>query len=716
MLFLPVCCAIESSNGIRTHLQRAPKGTSSRIVSLRLQRSFRRTWPMRHFSHSPSAQPTTAVPLSDNAIDLLRAMLHDEPNLKLPPSKHKTIERPPPAATHPNLSVHFKRALAAVQRHDPMMLLFNLRAITKLTDDDLRLAVDTIPRSTFTEFFRSLDPLHFAAHHDVFTDSFIPVGMYKILNMSGVIDDYGVRKLYVRLLRSLLSLMAILDQAGYNLHMDEYIILFRCAGAASDIAGVSLIMRRLNTNPAAKFRLHPDVLYAFVRARFLVHPLYTSYRKNVRAVDPWKLAPAHLRLFGTAHYGYHALRQAVRHKKLNFGLNKDTEYVDELMAKVRTKPPVDRQFRHIVPFTDASERMLCAFIIAYGRCAQLRFVESEILLRYFSIDVTSQDFFNRENQFVDIPEPKRVQHGPKHVRPTVDLMRAIVEAYGSNAEIAMALKLVVFIYNTFRIRIPADVWLDLLEWTHLHSVPPASTAWSKVGLASKVPGEEVVKMIWETMTWAPYNVVPTFRHYRVIIRSLIGIRRSQKEPEVLSEILLLMRQAIVFYDQACREFEEAGFAYTQQLRDSVDQTQAAARYQTARATKETMWYEIADWCRSLLKKIPVDRESPVPNAFTHDFIQEFRRFVQNPIEYSTSTGFVSLRDPGIETFRHKVTGQIEKYMRYTDQSEEKWRLIRQQQITVFSSHSLAEMKATNLDPLHLLAPPRHLLWNLPRHS
>ncbi|KAJ2986906.1 hypothetical protein NUW58_g4809 [Xylaria curta] len=128
-----------------------------------------------------------------------------------------------------------------MQEGDTRRLLIRLAAIERMSRAELQDIIAAVPRTTFTEFFRALDPLRVARDCDPLDDTHTPVGMFKMLHMESIIDDWGVRKLYSRLLQHLLLLMQALQTAGHTLHPEEYISLFRCAGAASDISGAGAI-------------------------------------------------------------------------------------------------------------------------------------------------------------------------------------------------------------------------------------------------------------------------------------------------------------------------------------------------------------------------------------------------------------------------------------------------------------------------------------------
>ncbi|KAJ8105738.1 hypothetical protein ONZ43_g7304 [Nemania bipapillata] len=233
------------------------------------------------------------------------------------------------------------------------------------------------------------------------------------------------------------------------------------------------------------------------------------------------------------------------------------------------------------------------------------------------------------------------------------------------------------------------------------SVPPASQAWEIARLQFKIPSPQAVEMIWDAMTSQPYNQAPTFKSYDLLIRSLVGRHSNDLAP-----VLLRMREAIALYDKQCEQYEVIALEYLQHLRDGIVTSAVTHRFERARFKKQHMWYSISVWCRMILKRIPFSEVSPVPDPTIPAFIKEFRPFLRNPVRYQTSTGFVSLVDPFIETFRVRTVGEIKQLVRMKD-VRGKW--IRKQistpRVIVLSSHSLSGFKKSKMwDPLQLLAP------------
>ncbi|KAI1306559.1 mitochondrial ATPase expression-domain-containing protein [Xylaria venustula] len=725
--------SVAENHGCRVLLQRAPKGTPSSTLTLRLRRCFHRQ-ERRHphmlynsclhssqntsrlsrfiqdinsapsFRYATAHSPPPTSSLSHNAVLHLQSLLarsdinvlrSDEPCRDSDTSNGLSRGH---SSSNANLVLiePFRETLLAMRAGDTRRVLKQFNVIQKMGQEELRDSVLALPRTTLTEFFRMLDPLRIARDCDRIGENPVSVAMYLILNMTSSVDEFGQRKLYTALMRCLLILTRAMQDAGYTLHLEEYILLIRCAGASSDLAIAGALWNDVSgsASPLLPWR-NSELYFEYIKARFLTEPLYTSYEKTRRMVTPRNLHRSRLMLPVPAVQRLDILRASVRSRRLRFGLNRDKLHVEELMRTLRGHAAAKKLFRTVVELRSfrVDEPLLCALMIALGRAGSLRFVGTEILQRYFGI---------RSPHPLPGQQPSDLERPPPaSIRPSVRLMRAVVETYGSNAEIGVAVQLVEHLSNTWNIPIPRDVWQDLLEWTHVMSTPPVSTAWILARLSFKIPSPQAVEMIWDAMTSPPYNQTATFQNYNILIRSLIGRRGDDLTP-----VLSRMREAVRLYETQCREYEAAAFEYTLYQRADIVPSKVIDRFERARHKKQMMWFDIMMWCRSLLRGLPLSKVNPLPPPFVPQFIEEFRPFFKNPIEYLTPTGRISLRDPAIETFGAQTTGVIQQTMTMRNRRGEFYdRRFRRAKRELLSSHSLANFKASERkDPLHLLAP------------
>ncbi|KAI1120515.1 mitochondrial ATPase expression-domain-containing protein [Nemania abortiva] len=711
---------VTETRGCRALLQRAPRGTPSSVLALRLCRCFHRQKPNAYrpvrYARNVNAitglrYATTYCPpslLSQNAVTHVQSLLapseaeisHNAIPLSQPHDFNADGTGILAADAHGPRVEPLQRALSSLREGDTRRLLIRLKDLDHMRREELQEAVAALPRTTFTEFFRALDPLRVLRHCDQVYRSYVPPGMAKKLFMNPTIDDWGVRKVYTRLLQRLLILMSALQIAGYTLHMEEYITLFRSAGACGDKSGAKAIWNDMTSGPALAWR-NSEVYTEFMKARFLTEPLYTNYEKTRRMVTPRDLHRSHLRFTNTTVRRLDGLRLLLRKKRGLWGLNKDVEHVEELMRALRGSRPAVKLFQTVTATHSfrLDESLLCTVMIALGRSGSMGLIGTEILQRYFGIR-TPHPFPLEDGQ-----EVRKLELGsdPPRIRPTVRLMRAVVETYGSNAEIAVAVQLVEHLSNTYNIPIPQDVWQDLLEWTFIMSTPPACTAWEIANLHAKIPSPQAVEMVWNAMIAPPYNQAPSFQSYSLLIRCLINLYSDDLTP-----VLSRMREAIALYDEHCKVYEATALKYLQHLRGGISSSAMIQRFERARFKKQRMWYDISVWCRMILKSIPFSKTSPVPNSIIPDFVREFRPFLRNPVEYLTPTGRVSLVDPLIETFGIMKADTMQLTVRMRNmQGNWKHQRLRVPRAVVLSSQSLAKFKTFRTrSPMDLLAPTK----------
>lgn len=588
--------------------------------------------------------------------------------------------------------------------------------------------------------------------------------MYVLLNLESTMDEWGIRKLYLRLLERVTWLTNALMDAGLVLRSEEYRCLMRCAGAAADIATATWAFN-LAKHTGELYWRRSDLYCEFIRARFLTEPLYRGYNKALSAVRARDLHRSKVMLPFRRRKYLDRLRLKLRKRTARFGLNKERDYAEDLGRRLRSRRPVLRLFRYICKRGRhmIDERLLCAFIIAFAQNGSLRMIGSHILEDFFGIRVArlNLDHITIANPQGNIYAVPRLVATP--IRPSVLLMETVAYAYGLNGEIAIAVELIDYISRTHKLPVQLKVWQSLLEWTYISSSPPFSSAWKKANMdASKVPPPGTIEILWSTMTAPPYNIRPGFDQYAVLIRDLLS--RNRLEPAVP-----YIREARRFYIAQCHEFEDAVFEYVQALRSGLSGVAISAplhRYERARFRKQSMWYDLQSWTRRvLLKWRTVGTSVAVPEALFRpetvmnmsswisyqmipDFVREFGPgggqvgnrggpdndvigdgfsddLLPHPVRYRTPTGYVQLVDPCREFVRlvHEDSRAVDVPIPVSPSKFASLKLspddlivtgaigkaghnvrlrVLQKRVTVLSRHSLAPMVASRIDPLTLL--------------
>ena len=612
-----------------------------------------------------------------------------------------------------------------------------------------------LPRNTLTEFLRALDPFSVSRDAEPTDGAYISKGMWTMLHMEGIMDEYGVRKFYVRLLETMRTLLQNLEEAGGQIKSEEYVYLLRCAGAASDITMTRWVWNKIKRTGELDYWERRDIYYEYIRARFLTEPLYKQYNKALFAVQPRDLHGMKFFLGSNNKTRLEGLRIRLAKRQNFFGMNKDIDYAEPLRRQLRKLRPVFKLFHAIREHAQwgLDEKTICALMVAMAHNGSLRTIASRMLWDFFGVRVPRLNLenFKVSEEAADLYNMLPI--GDIRIRPTVLLLRTVVEVYGTNSEIAIAAQLVHEISQKFQLPVPLSVWQALLEYAVIASSPPFRTAWWYAGMSSfKVPPNLTIEAIWAVMCSPPHNIRPGFDQYAILIRNLIARRKFLRA-------IKYMRKARPFYTDQCHEFEAACFEYIQAKRDGLHgraMSEIFHRYERARFLKQYMYYNLRAWSRDILKSwIPamnvmledwisgkpdgvVDIRSRVAYRIIPNFIQEFRgrmdepnhfgdgfsdEVLPNPLRYQTPTGYVDMRDPARETPRIvesairklDVAFPIPRQRFYALAREDRaisqaWlggafaRRIRvnQKRVRVLSRHSLAPLISNKLDPLRLL--------------
>ncbi|KAH6652061.1 mitochondrial ATPase expression-domain-containing protein [Truncatella angustata] len=605
--------------------------------------------------------------------------------------------------TVPTDNIHelFRKALGAMQRRDSRELLASLKKITVLPENELVDAVDAFPRTAFSEFLRFLDPFQIGRDNDPTRGVAIGAGMWQILSLGAVVDEWGTRILYTTLLRQMLILMRALHSNGQRLNINDYLPLFRAAGLTSDVSVTQLLWNQMVEHEISYWR--NSITYdEFMKARFLTEPAYTGYDKSHLMMTPRNLHRQAGTYLIASVSRLDNLRKNIRRRKFKFGLNRNRNVAEDLSRLMRKRLPPTRLFFYMrIHGLRMTHNSLCQFIVAFARSGSLRFIQYHILEDYFGISVHKD---NRDGEisvkraFIktkSTKNPFRPARPP--YLPTAKLIDAVVYAYCSNGQLPMAFHIVDFISNKYRIPISPNVWFELLEWAYIMSTPPTSTAWDIAGLSNRIPSRNSVEIIWNTMTAPPYKVQPGFKQYDIFIRALLRLERRE-------EAFVHMREARKIYEYQCTEFETAAFEYASAKSAGINDTKELQAFRRARFLKAYMRQRMNGWCNIFLEKVfrTKDMHDPVATRGIPDFVREWRDVLSNPLRYRIASGFVHLLDPA---------EVVEKTIFVRDHTVDlamkrggRWRVtpMAQKQFRRVSMHALGDLMSTRVDPLDIL--------------
>ncbi|KAF3015360.1 hypothetical protein E8E14_011492 [Neopestalotiopsis sp. 37M] len=622
------------------------------------------------------------------------------PNRGMP--EQMTSPRNYPASPAMGFNKLFQDAMSAMQMRNSRQLLVALERLTQMPTQDLEEAIATVPRTTISEILRSLDPLKISSENDPTYGFYIGPGAWQFLNLGAVIDEWGSRTLYVKLLLQMTQLLKALVAAGCIPNVNDYVPLLRAAGLASDMTVAKLLWEQMRAHGIAPWR-HYSIYHEFIKARFLVHPAYYNFDKKRLMMTPRNLHRRSGKFLIASVSRLDRLRKNTQTHMFKFGLDRNIGHAESLSRRLRKPLPPTRLFFFMKKqgfFT--TEQLLCTFMVAFARAGSLRFIQHKILEDHFGIIVRK----NNEDGTVLVEKMSRERSAIKNplrpprpfIKPTSRLLEAVVYAYCSNGQFAMAWQLVKFLSHTYKISITQQVWSDLFEWCHILITPPTSTAWKIAGFHDQVPRFGAMEFLWQAM-WSPKNgtpgAEPGFKEYDLYIMN----RLAQGK---VSMALELMHQAQELYETQCATFDAAAFDYAATMHDGLDYTRELRRFRRERFRKAYMRQRMRVWGRMLERSFqPEDLSDTIATQRIPNLIQAWSGILENPVKYRTASGMVSLLDPAepVEQtifVRNHITEMPMK-------RQGQWRLkpVVQRQHRLLSRHTVGDLLSTRLHPLEV---------------
>ncbi|ETS84020.1 hypothetical protein PFICI_05896 [Pestalotiopsis fici W106-1] len=616
-----------------------------------------------------------------------------------------TPEQPKPSDQPQNPAPEFHKllqdAMSAMQMRNSRSLLVALEGLTQMPTQDLEEAIATLPRTTISELLWSLDPHQISRDHDPTYGYFIGPGMWQYLNLGAVVDEWGSRKLYVKLLLQMTQLLKVLVDAGHIPNVNDYVPLLRAAGLASDMVVAKLLWEQMQTHNIAPWR-HYDIFHEFIKARFLVDPAYYGFDKKRLMMTPRNLHRRGVYL-QASNSRLDRLRKNNRRQMFKFGLNRNVAHGEDLTRRLRKPMPLTRVFYHLKRkgiFT--TEQLLCTFIIAFARSGSLRFIQYRILEDYFGIVITRDADENRirvermSSERFTFNNPLRPQR--PFIRPTSRLLDAVVYAFCSNGQFATAWQLVRYISQTYKLSITQQVWSNLLEWCYILITPPTSTAWKMAGFQDQIPRFGAMEFIWHAMKSSKYGTLgaqPEFKDYDLYIMN----RLSQGK---VSHALTLMHEAQELYEAQCAAYDAAAFDYAAVMHVGVDCTRERRKFQRQRFRKSYMRQRMRIWGRMIQRCFqPDELNDPIATQRIPSLIEAWGGILSNPVKYRTASGMVSLLDPAEPVEQTIFVRNHTTQIPMRRQGEWNLKTLQQRQVRLLSRYAVGDLLSTRLHPLEV---------------
>ncbi|TDZ73446.1 hypothetical protein CTRI78_v001178 [Colletotrichum trifolii] len=608
------------ANGFRHLLQRQPPlGTPPRVLAVQLRRCPHQSSPASLAVHT-KAKPNPSSP-----------KMRCETKRFYETTTARAATATAPSQT--DSSHGLPQLLDAVKSQNSMQILANLKKLARQQQpEDLRILAD-LPNATFSELLQCLDPVKIGPKADVTYGLQIQSGLQQFSPLVSLVNKFGIRKLYHNTLQLMRFVLDLRVQSGRDLSLSDYIVLLRCAGAASDIESAKWIWK-VAMKPDEKTAHFREALpYGeFMKARFLTEKLYMQNNLATYRVRPRDLSGHRKRFVDKRRLrGLERLRLSIfANSRTHYGRSQnqpmhDMHRVISLWAPARRAMGNMRKSR-----VARDEAIFCTYMVASARAGSFRAL-IRMLSRIWGI-VTTDLKDHRAAEILGGRDPLRLNPS---MRPTLRLMNAVVQSFGSTGHVILARKLMLFISERFDIPIPAETWSSLLEWTYITASRPVSTEWKLVGDPNRIIDAEEVLYVWDMMTAEPYGVTPNFKDMDIRVKSLI-------QGDRLNEAWDEMRKGCAHYYKICEEVETALF---ERLYPSPP-PEAITRHLRAKARQHTTWYAIERWCHMWLKvgSKRLRYLDVFSSRVVTDFVAEFKPFMPDPITYQTKGGTVRIVD------------------------------------------------------------------------
>ncbi|POS73982.1 hypothetical protein DHEL01_v207621 [Diaporthe helianthi] len=551
--------------------------------------------------------------------------------------------------TVPYYHVGLKALLSALRQGDTFRMYLSLMSLvhgheTEAGSQAFTEVMATIPSTTFSEILRNFDPHRVAEQVDTTPDINISYGMAVYTPLGELVNKWGVKTLYVRILRRLLHIQLARRKTGIVPLLNDYLVLMRCAGAASNIRAAKDLWYAMLGDGRASIR-HSAAYSEFLKARYLTEKIYASNDLSRLRLRPLDMHRSSLRL---RPHVVSRLKHLVANIRVprnhRFGSNMHERFYDEPLTRVlRKRDALDKLERTMVHrgICD-NEDVVCALLKSNGRVG--RMAANRGLLKqnwgvHISIDPTTGAITIEGGHTYPPGSPRK---------PTAALLDAIVHSYGSAGEITMAARLLDYISQRFSIPVPDHVWSDLIEYTRIMQSKPASTEWAFADFPQKGAKPHHILEIWKLCTQAPYDFQPGARDYYNLIKSLV--RRGQR----MQHPIEALRQIKPLYDDTVNACEQAWCELVQTTQQAVPNHACYRRYKLLQAKRNHVWFMFQYSIRLILRGMRpgrIDDESAV--RAIPKLIGDFGPFLAREVSYRIATGLVEFRTD-IPTKRTKV--------------------------------------------------------------
>lgn len=511
------------------------------------------------------------------------------------------------------------------------------------TQQELLLQAQNLPRSTVSEILRNMDPVR-NPEMDIAYGLRLALQDRERMDMDDYADERGLRPHHVRVLRGMHVLLEVRlrnDNSGFLPH--DYEIMMRCSGAAGSYNDAAYFWGCMVNHGWRDYRGTQSWI-EFAKARFLIRPQYQQWdRTRILLTDRDTLRRSSpgsedlLEELDAERFKQNAGQaEPWNRTRLNptmtiaryLSKNWSVASFDDLWSKACLWPIV------------MTEDALATAIVGFSRSSSLFKIENEILAPYFGIQMQRRE---REG-LVGIRgvEAVAVRHP---IRPTIRLIEAVIDAYGSMRRFAECLRLVDFISQRFKIAVTGAVWSRLLDWTFVLS----TDRWARQRRIVR-PGDKAtvgpghLLKIWAMMTSKPANIQPSYDDYFTFIKAVAkGAAYTD-----FDEIIQAIRSHILPNYRRLVDEHQAALLDSLLRQDASkrerDRSQPTDRLRRAALERDYEWTRIHKLVDTLCKSMRAEWRAQ-SCIFMPRLLEEFGEFLPQKILYATKQGTIEITRP-----------------------------------------------------------------------
>lgn len=484
--------------------------------------------------------------------------------------KPSIVEAAPKTQTRPDfLSVSSARIAEAklrvsdsLRREDAHQLIYFLG---RACEDPMYLS--SLPKTTISEILRLLDSQHLFDSLKFLYRHLTPKNIDFLRGEARQMDD--VFKYYKSKVRSIIDKL-VAD--GRQLGLQDYKLLLNLARSMGDGEGAVQIW-----DDMIKHQVKPDTICYnhYFEARCWEDTYYPTEKTKTR------ICSLYLNMRRTGHNQPQAGNSSERKDHLGYKVGPGG-----------VKQEVTTKFTEMIARRVRPDGQTYGFLMtAYSREGDLQAVKS-ILKSVWDVDVDA--IMKSEDDFMS----PAVVHADSPLHPTSDLLFIIAHIFGSNSELAVAMRIVDHISRRFSIAIDRETWRELLEWTFALSKLRSKQA-RDCGLHTGQLPPSSVERLWKIMTSPPYNIKPTIAMIDRVVRSFS--RRDQAD-----QMIHHMRAGLEFHESSQLSYKKLRLSIIRKtwlkgfFNESKHWLQHMAQVSLLRKYRDFLF--ISRWFRLLLRR------------------------------------------------------------------------------------------------------------------